>query len=619
MTKEYDLQDRFIDYAVRIIKLTEAMAETKAGKHVSTQILRSGTSPALNIGYSLLAIGNCNQKTHIPKKHDPMKTTQLLLTALFLCGGAVIRGISNIQQGISNDQGKRIRYAKLLALALLAASSVRAEEAVDLRTTPQIEHSIFGTCTHFPHWHDSEKVIPMVEEAGFKWIRNGVSWALVEKEKGVLEIPPEQMAWIEEAHKRGFKLCMPLVYFNDKLYPQDDWQALCEAYARYCVFMVGKLKGKVLVWEMWNEPALFFHKRSKFGGSWNAKEGAETEWLQKFVEMIVVAMKAIKADHPDATLVAGDIILPVNFVMLDMLKEAGAIGLLDGIVLHPYTHRLPPEQLPWGGQRMDERDGMTVIDDDHAYSSAVRRIREKMREVGMKTDDIYVTEYGFFTQLHTKEQADAQNMGLNLETQAKYLARMALLHKALGAKLAIQYNFQNNDVPYKSEHPEGNVGLIFGADRDYEKKPAYFVMQRINSLFAGPVETFQPDWEVAVDPPGYVNNRKWPFSPPFTTWDGTPIKALDKVLTYAFRNTETGEVLLAVWNAVVPGPRSNLQANITLGTDAFSKIEGIDLMTGKAFDVEAVFGKNTTLLKAVEIPDYPIVIRMKPVPPASQP
>ena len=41
MKKEraYDLQDRLVDYAVRIIKLSEALPETKAGKHVSTQIL----------------------------------------------------------------------------------------------------------------------------------------------------------------------------------------------------------------------------------------------------------------------------------------------------------------------------------------------------------------------------------------------------------------------------------------------------------------------------------------------------------------------------------------------------------------------------------------------------
>jgi four helix bundle protein len=48
--REYDLQDRLVDYAVRIIKLSEALPETKAGKHVSLQILRSGTSPAPNYG-----------------------------------------------------------------------------------------------------------------------------------------------------------------------------------------------------------------------------------------------------------------------------------------------------------------------------------------------------------------------------------------------------------------------------------------------------------------------------------------------------------------------------------------------------------------------------------------
>ena len=48
--QKYDLQDRFIDYAVRIIKLLESLPETKAGKHICSQILRSGTSPAPNYG-----------------------------------------------------------------------------------------------------------------------------------------------------------------------------------------------------------------------------------------------------------------------------------------------------------------------------------------------------------------------------------------------------------------------------------------------------------------------------------------------------------------------------------------------------------------------------------------
>jgi len=48
--KKFDLQERFIDYAVRIINVSEQLPETKAGKHIASQILRSGTSPATNYG-----------------------------------------------------------------------------------------------------------------------------------------------------------------------------------------------------------------------------------------------------------------------------------------------------------------------------------------------------------------------------------------------------------------------------------------------------------------------------------------------------------------------------------------------------------------------------------------
>ena len=46
--RKYDLEDRLIDYAVRIIHLSEQLPESKAGKHIAGQLLRSGTSPAAN-------------------------------------------------------------------------------------------------------------------------------------------------------------------------------------------------------------------------------------------------------------------------------------------------------------------------------------------------------------------------------------------------------------------------------------------------------------------------------------------------------------------------------------------------------------------------------------------
>ena len=48
--RTYNLEERLIDVAVRIIKIAESLPKTKVGKHVSGQIIRCGTSPAPNYG-----------------------------------------------------------------------------------------------------------------------------------------------------------------------------------------------------------------------------------------------------------------------------------------------------------------------------------------------------------------------------------------------------------------------------------------------------------------------------------------------------------------------------------------------------------------------------------------
>ena len=44
------LEERLVDFAVRIINLSASLPRTPAGKHITGQILRSGTSPAPNYG-----------------------------------------------------------------------------------------------------------------------------------------------------------------------------------------------------------------------------------------------------------------------------------------------------------------------------------------------------------------------------------------------------------------------------------------------------------------------------------------------------------------------------------------------------------------------------------------
>jgi four helix bundle protein len=48
--KKFDLEERLIAFALSIIKIVECLDDTKVGNHFGGQLLRSGTSPALNYG-----------------------------------------------------------------------------------------------------------------------------------------------------------------------------------------------------------------------------------------------------------------------------------------------------------------------------------------------------------------------------------------------------------------------------------------------------------------------------------------------------------------------------------------------------------------------------------------
>ena len=51
MSKDaYDLENRLIGFAVRVIRVAQSLPKSETGKHIAGQILRSGTSPAPNYG-----------------------------------------------------------------------------------------------------------------------------------------------------------------------------------------------------------------------------------------------------------------------------------------------------------------------------------------------------------------------------------------------------------------------------------------------------------------------------------------------------------------------------------------------------------------------------------------
>ena len=48
--RKYDLEERLLDFAVSVIDIVEGLPDAKVCNHLGGQLLRSGTSPALNYG-----------------------------------------------------------------------------------------------------------------------------------------------------------------------------------------------------------------------------------------------------------------------------------------------------------------------------------------------------------------------------------------------------------------------------------------------------------------------------------------------------------------------------------------------------------------------------------------
>jgi four helix bundle protein len=46
--RQYDLSERFLDFADRVVNVVEALPETRVGRRIADQLLRSGTSPLGN-------------------------------------------------------------------------------------------------------------------------------------------------------------------------------------------------------------------------------------------------------------------------------------------------------------------------------------------------------------------------------------------------------------------------------------------------------------------------------------------------------------------------------------------------------------------------------------------
>ena len=114
--KNFDLEDRLVDYTCQMIDIVEALPKSRAGNYMAGQLIRSGNSPAFNYGEVQAAE---SRKDFIHKMGVVLKELKECRTALkIICRKELIKPASKLS-GIFNDTeeliaviGKGISTAK---------------------------------------------------------------------------------------------------------------------------------------------------------------------------------------------------------------------------------------------------------------------------------------------------------------------------------------------------------------------------------------------------------------------------------------------------------------------------------------------------------------------------
>ena len=103
---KFDLEERLINFSVLIIDITNEMPNTRAGNHLSGQLIRSGTSVSLNYGEASRSIGRESRKDFIHKIKVVLKELRETLVCLKIIHRTKLyKSEKNIQESMKeNDE-----------------------------------------------------------------------------------------------------------------------------------------------------------------------------------------------------------------------------------------------------------------------------------------------------------------------------------------------------------------------------------------------------------------------------------------------------------------------------------------------------------------------------------
>lgn len=308
--------------------------------------------------------------------------------------------------------------------------------------------SIFGMGVYlyryYPDAPDSarqmERAADLAMAAGVKWSREEFYWGIIETERGKFDWSHYDRV-ADTARRHGISVYGLIDYWNPWTKPYTP-EGIAD-YAAYCKALVGRYKGRINHWEIWNEPNIFF---------WTGPK-------EMYPELVKAAYKAIKEADPSATVLACST-ATIDTEFIKMVMKAGAP--FDGLTVHPYRAAL----------------------DDEGFIKELQDVAALTAHADGKQKPVWITEMGWSTDVIS---------GVSEREQASLLARSYLCSAASKAVANMSwYDFrQDGECPYYGEHRLGILRCT-----DFAPLPGY----RAFATVAGALEGLKADSRVDLGP-----------------------------------------------------------------------------------------------------------------------
>ncbi len=454
--------------------------------------------------------------------------------------------------------------ALLLTLGFPQAQAQDVASKIPRRSSTQLLDG-FGVNVNLPRrprmpW---TKTWTPLFDSGVKWVRIGqyensseqISWDWVEQtprhyavpedadeairsllDNGVsieAELQYSNPLYAEDRSKRPERVTLPPpgIGQNDEpvnpifLAPKTDEQI--EAFLGYVRFMVGRYKGRINHWELWNEPNI---------GYWRP-DVEKTEKAKWYGRVFCRFADAVHATDPDAKVMFGGLANPNLEFAVNALRDCPK--KIDIMAYHCYPDG------PFGAGRPPE-----VI--DLLYGGANFR-KGVMSIPGIRPDlEFWLNEWN----------VNPKAKGSNQSVQARYLPRFYLEQLAHNIR-----GFIWIFTPSTDGNEDNRMGILEGDTQGpdaFLPREAFFAFQNLSAVFGQTVR--DPGGEDALKPvKQYARGEHRNF------W---------------FRDRASGRRVFAYWLAIPADPKDDLKPVMTEMTVADTSITQPVLMDIRTGDVQ---------------------------------